>query len=131
MKSNNLLTQMKNQIVFTHPYFKECDVLKTFIKRIQLSPEGQRGCEHSNSKYARFKNKYSNRVVTDLISARARAGGNGQRTHLFDARKILLHCKQNDHRLAKKLDERSFNGSKVLKTVRSQAAKNYTSKLFL
>ena len=101
------------------------------MKQIQLSPESQAGCEQSNSKFARYKNKHSNKMGIPMCRARQWGGENGPPMNLFPAKKVFLHWKKNGHRLAMKLDPTAKNESKVIKKIRKKSAQKYTSKLFI
>ena len=60
------------------------------------------GCEQSNSKYNRAKNKYSTTMQLPMIQARMRVGSNGPPMHLFNPEPVLEYWITNRHRLAQK-----------------------------
>ena len=98
-------------------------------QRMQLAPNSQAGCERSNSKYERYKNKYSSRMGLEIIRARARAGENGPPLPQFPASKARQFWEDNNHRLALKIDGSS--DSLVLKRRRKISQKKYTSRIFI
>ena len=102
--------------------------LRKLIKRVQRA-HGQAGCERSNSKYARYKNKYSNRMGIEIICARARAGENGPPLSSFPASKARQYWVEHNHRLAQKI--RGDNSSLTLLRRKREAAKKYTSRIFV
>ena len=97
------------------------------IKRIQLSPNAQSGCERSNSKYSRFKNKYSSRMGIEIIRARSRAGENGPPLTMFLRERFFKYWVENNHKLALKV----ANEKSIVLERRKLKAKQYTSKMFL
>ena len=104
-----------------------CETLRKLIKRAQRAPNSQAGCERSNSKYARYKTKYSNRMGIEIIRARARAGENGPPILRFPAQKARQYWQDNNHRLALKVKDTK---SLVLARMRKEAS-NYTSRIFI
>ena len=115
------------RIILEHPRSGEVEVLKKAIKRIQLSPNAQSGCERSNSKYSRFKNKYSNRMGIEIIRARSRAGENGPPLTMFPRERFFKYWVENNHKLALKV----VNDKSIVLERRKVKAKQYTSKMFL
>ena len=126
-EKNHLYSQW--QIVLDNPSVSYCGVFRKLIKRMQLAPNSQAGCERSNSKYARYKNKYSSRMGLEIIRARARAGENGPPLPQFPASKARQFWEDNNHRLALKIDGSS--DSLVLKRRRKISQKKYTSRNFI
>ena len=100
---------------------------RKLIRKLQLCPNSPAGCERSNSKYARFKNKYSNRMGIEVVRARSRAGENGPPLSLFNSEKSYQYWIDNNHRLPKKVKETE---SLVLKRLRKKAKTEHTSKIF-
>ena len=117
------------RIILNHPKSGEITDLKKCIKRIQLSPNAQSGCERSNSKYARFKNKYSSRLGIEIIRARSRAGENGPPLTMFPRKRVFSYWIENGHRLALKVE--SNDKSLVLQRRKRKQEKDYTSRMFL
>ena len=105
-----------------------CGVLRKLIKRVQRAPNGQAGCERSNSKYARYKNKYSNRMGIEIIRSRARAGENGPPLPSFPAAKARQYWQDNNHRLAQKVQN---SPSLTLVRRKREQSKKYTSRIFV
>ena len=117
------------EIVLENPAVSYCGVFRKLIKRMQLAPNSQAGYKRSNSKYARYKNKYSSRMGLQIISARARAGENGPPLPRFPASKARQYWEDNNHRLALKIDGSS--DSLVLKRRKKVSLKKYTSRIFI
>ncbi len=61
------------EIVIQHPKVS-CKFLETSFVQASLLPNSEAGCEQSNSKYARVKDKYSSVMKTPMIRARMRVG---------------------------------------------------------
>ena len=57
MKEDHIIDQWR--IILEHPLVQDTLTARKFIRKLQLLPNSQAGCERSNGKYARFKNKYS------------------------------------------------------------------------
>ena len=125
-KESFIIDQWK--ILFENCRVSETPALKRAIKRMQISPEGQSGCERSNSKYARFKTKYSNRMGLEIVRARSRAGENGPPVTKFPSKKALTYWVENNHKLALKV---AVNDESLVLKRRRKEKLNYTSKLFL
>ena len=135
IKSNNLLESMLKEnhiynqwkIVLNEPRVPVSRVFRRLIKRAQCAPNAQAGCERSNSKYARYKNKYSNRMGIEIIRARGRAGENGPPLRKFPAVKARQYWQENNHRLAKKIAD----SESLVLARRKKEAKEYTSRIFI
>ena len=136
IKSENLLSIMSRQrhiinqwkIAFEHPKSSDVAMLKRSVKRLQLSPNAQAGCERSNSKYARFKTKYSNTMGIEIVRARSRTGENGPPVIFFPRNLVLSHWMKENHRLALKVKE--TDKSLVLLRKKKKAQEQYTSRIF-
>jgi hypothetical protein len=122
------------RIILRNPKFdvahKNLDVV---VKRVQISPNSQSGCERSISKSVKFKNQYSSTMSVLVMNARQRCGENGPPLHLFAekcAPQMVQAWTQNRHRLAKKVKDLAINQSKVIKKIRNRQAKKFTSKIF-
>ena len=119
MKNEDFIID-QSSLPIKSPSFESKNSLLRILKRIQLSPESQSGCERSNSIYARFKAKYSNKMCLPMIGARSRAGENGPPMHLFTAKKVFIHWLANGRRMAEKLKNEVTPESKVLRKIRSK-----------
>ena len=113
------------------PSITNCKVLKKTAQRVALMPNSEAGCEQSNSKYNRTKNKLGSRMELDMIKARMRAGSNGPPLHLFNPKPIREYWIQNRHKVAEMTKSRSSHDSKVIKRIRKKPEEKYTSKMFL
>ena len=111
-----------------HPQSSNPSVLKRCIRRAQLAPNAQAGCERSNSKYARFKNKYSSKMGLEIVRSRSRAGENGPPLSLFPSAKAVRYWIDNNHRLAEKVN--ASDESLVLSRRKKNDAAYCTSKIF-
>ena len=97
MKSEALFKQtikkdtVKSQwdLVLQHPHLDELRRLPSVILRVSLSANSEAGCEQSNSKYNRAKNKYSTTMKLPMIRARMRVGSNGPPIHVFNPTPVL------------------------------------------
>ena len=66
----------------------------------------------------------------DTIQARLRISCNGLSIHLFDAESLVTFWTANGHRYAQLSGKRKIKKSKVIKKVRTQAQREYTSTIF-
>ena len=89
------------------------------------------GCEQSNSKYNRAKNKYSTAMKLPMIRARMRVGSNGPPIHLFNPEPVLEYWIEHRHRLAEKTWIAALDDSIVITCIRRQQEKAYTSTMYL
>ena len=64
-----------------------------------------------------------------MIRARIRAGSNGPPLRLFKPEETLTHWKDDHHKLAQKTEEEDL-GQVVVKRIRKQETKKYTTKIF-
>ena len=124
-KEQHIYNQWK--IVLNEPKVPISKVFTSLIKRVQCAQNAQAGCERSNSKYARYKNKYSNRMGIEIIRARGRAGENGPPMRKFPAVKARQYWQEHSHRLAKKIAD----SESLVLARRKKEAKEYTSRIFI
>ena len=96
-----------------------------------MAANAEAGCEQSNSKYNRAKNKYSTTMQLPMIQARMRVGSNGPPMHLFNPEPVLEYWITNRHRLAQKQWMQALDNSVVVTRVRKEEEEKYTSKMFL
>ena len=101
------------------------------LKKFIHYPDSEAGCEQSNSKFNRAKNKFSSTMSLEVIQARMRAGPNGPSLHLFRPGQYVKHWKAHGHRLAEKIHARSSNKSNVLSRIRESQQKRYTNTVYL
>ena len=113
-------------LVLQHPHLDELRRLPSVILRVSLSANSEAGCEQSNSKYNRAKNKYSTTMKLPMIRARMRVGSNGPPIHLFNPTPVLEYWIDNRHRLAEKQWIKSLDESVVVSRLRKEAEKKYT-----
>ena len=66
-----------------------------------------------------------------MIQTRMRVGSNGPPLHLLDAETVRIYWRANGHHLAQKVTARADPNSKVIKRVRAEQNKNYTSNIFV
>ncbi len=123
---------MKEQwdVIFQHPDLEDVDSLKKAIRRVTMAANSEAGCEQSNSKYNRSKNKLSSTMKLPMIKARMRVGSNGPPLHLFNAEPVLTYWINNHHRLAQKSWIQSLEHSVVVNRIRANAEEKYTSTMF-
>lgn len=124
-KQKFLMNQWK--IVLQDSLNSNCGELVKVIKRCQLCPQSQAGCEQSNSKYARYKTKYSNRMGVPMIRARSRTGENGPPMTLFNAAASAQYWIDNGHRFAQK--SASDAPSKTTRRIKNAQKEKYTSQI--
>ena len=76
-------------------------VLKLTItaEKVALMPNSQTGCEQSNSKYNRAKDKLGNKISVDMIKARMRVGSNGPLVHMFNPVPVREYWIQDQHKV--------------------------------
>jgi hypothetical protein len=127
-KENSIRTQWKS--ILKHPMIKDCSTFYNCCYRVTTLPNSEAGCEQSNSKYNRAKDQYASVMSTEMIQTRMRVGSNGPPLHLFDAESVRIYWKANGHRLAQKVAHRANPESKVIKRIRDEQNRNYTSKIF-
>ena len=94
-----------------------------------MSPQNQAGCEQSNGRLAKFKNKLSNKMGVEMIRARSRVGENGPPMTLFNAKAAAKNWRDNGHRYAKV--GTTAEKSKTLKRIRKEEKEKYTSTILL
>jgi hypothetical protein len=129
LQNNDTITRQWKDIL-PHPSIKDCSTFYNCCYRVTTLPNSEAGCEQSNSKYNRAKNKYSSVMSVDMIQTRMRVGSNGPPIHLFDAESIRIYWRANGHRLAQKIDPQADPNSKVVKRIRKEQNENYTSNIF-
>ena len=124
---------MKHQwkIVFQHPDLQNLKSLEGAINRLTMAANSEAGCEQSNSKYNRAKNKLSSTMKLPMIKARMRVGSNGPPIHLFNDDPVLNYWKENHHRLAQKTWVQSMEHSVVVHRIQKEEAEKYTSTMFI
>ena len=66
----------------------------------------------------------------DTIQARLRISCNGPSIHLFDTASLVTFWKANGHHYAQLSGKRKIKKSKVIKKVRIQSQREYTSTIF-
>ena len=113
------------------PYLDELIRLPTVILRVCMTANAEAGCEQSNSKYNRAKNKYSTTMKLPMIKARMRVGSNGPPIHQFNPEPVLEYWLANRHRLAQKQWIKALDDSVVVTRICKEEEKKYTSKLYL
>ena len=96
-----------------------------------MAANAEAGCEQSNSKYNRAKNKYSTTMQLPMIQARMRVGSNVPRMHLINPEPVLEYWITNRHRLAQKQWMEALDNSVVVTRIRNEEEEKYTSKMFL
>ena len=96
-----------------------------------MASNSEAGCEQSNSKFNRSKNKLSSTMKLPMIKARMRPGSNGPHLHLFNPEPVLQYWQENHHRLAQKTWVKSLEDSVVISRIRKEEEKKYTSTMFL
>ena len=128
-KENTIMKQWK--VIFKHPQLRDLEYLQSIIIRVSTSSNSEAGCEQSNSKYNRAKNKLSSRMKLPMIKARMRAGSNGPPIHLFNPEPILEYWQENHHRLAEKSWVKARDESVTITRIRKEEEKKYTSTMFV
>jgi len=128
-ENETIRTQWKD--ILSHPMIKHCSTFYFCCYRVTTLPNSEAGCEESNSKYNRAKNKYSSVMSTQMIQSRMRVGSNGPPIHLFDAETVRIYWVANGHRLAQKVWSKADLDSKVVNRIRKEDSENYTSHIFL
>ena len=113
------------------PNVESCQVLKCTAERVCLMPNSEVGCEQSNSKYNRTKDKMGSRMDIEMIRARMRAGSNGPPLHMFNPTPVREYWLRNQHKVAEMIKSRNSDDSRVIKRIRRQDEENYSSRLFL
>ena len=114
-----------------HPNLDELKRVPAVVKRVSIAINSEAGCERSNSKYNRSKNKYATAMKLPMIIARMRVGSNGPPLHMFNCEVVLQYWTEHNHRLAQKSWIESLDDSIVVTRLRKNAEKTYTSKLYL
>ena len=117
--------------IFEHPDLQNLETVKRIVRRLMMAPNSEAGCEQSNSKFNRAKNKLSSTMKLPMIKARMRVGTNGPPLHLFNAEPVLDYWVENHHRLAEKTWIKSMEDSVVVSRIRQEEAEKYTSTMFL
>ena len=93
-KAQSFLLKSQWDIILENPLLFNLDYLDCMISRLSLSPNSEAGCEQSNSKYNRAKNKQSSSMGLDMIRARMRVGSNELPTHLFKTKEQVKYWKK-------------------------------------
>ena len=96
-----------------------------------MAANADAGCEQSNIKYNRAKNKYITAMRIPMIQAIMRFGSNGPPMHLFNPEPVLEYWITNRHRLAQKQWMEALDNSVVVTRVGKEEEEQYTSKMFL
>ena len=117
------------KVIFKHPLLQNLDLLKSVLTRVSTSSNSEAGCEQSNSKFNRAKNKLSSTMKLPMIKARMRVGSNGPPLHMFNAEPVLNYW-QEDHRLAQKSWIQSMEDSLVISRIQKSEEMKYTSKMY-
>ena len=133
LKQAQKLSILRDQwdLILANPLLHNLTFLSQIISRLILSPNSEAGCEQSNSKYNRAKNKYSSTMGLEMIRARMRVGSNGPPIHLFRTNEQVKYWKFNKHRLAEKISARSNPNSQVLTRIRQNGNSTYTNTVYL
>ena len=85
--SRNLKEQW--DLILKHPNLDNLHRIPSVVIRVSVASNAEAGCEQSNSKYNRAKNKYSTAMKLPMIKARMRVGSNGPTIHQFNAESVL------------------------------------------
>ena len=127
------LNIMKEQwdMILQFPLFQNLKCLKDSTLRLTMSPNDETGCEQSNSKFNRAKNKFSSTMSVEVIQARMRTGSNGPPVHLFRPAEYVKCWKIHGHRLAEKVSARSDLDSHVISRIRNESEAKYTNLVYL
>ena len=133
MKKAVSLKNLKAQwdMVLQHPNLDDLHRVPAVIIRVSVASNAEAGCEQSNSKYNRAKNKYSTAMKLPMIRARMRVGSNGPPIHLFNPEPVLEYWIEHRHRLAEKTWVAALDDSRVITRIRRQQEKAYTSTMYL
>jgi len=80
-----------------NPALQDLGNLNQALIRVSLAPNSKAGCEQSNSKYYRAKNKYNSTMQIPMIQARMRVGPNinGPPLHQFQCDNVLQYWVDN------------------------------------
>ena len=99
-REDTIMKQWK--VIFKHSLLEDVDHLKSVITRVCMASNSEAGCEQSNIKFNRSKNKLNSTMKLPMVKAHMRPGSNGQPLHLFNPEPVLQYWQENHHRLAQK-----------------------------
>ena len=127
----SILKTCCSQFVIYLPLLANCNLIKNVAQRVCLFPNSEAGCEQSNSKYNRAKDKLGSRMDLDMIRARMRAGSNGPPLHLFNPAPVRKYWIENGHKVAEMQKSRDSERSQVITRIRKEETEKHTSRLFI